>query len=180
MQYAADRSEAVGRACAATFKLRHGLVAGFLFSLVLLCGSCAPNTSALVAIAQTQDRYADCAGISVEEQRSCRRPSRALEPKIAAGDPPNLDMSQTCESVVKEILRRDRNLCFTEERSAQDSLIKNWPQYSTADKTQCVGMINRGGPPSYVELISCLDTMHEASVAKEATSTATTGRARPP
>jgi hypothetical protein len=102
--------------------------------------------------------------------------SVAAEPTIsvaAAANPPNLNISPTCQS-------SEAKFCLADETSARDTLVKNWQRYSAADKMQCVGMVNRGGPPSYVELISCLDTMHEASVAKEATSTATTGRARPP
>jgi hypothetical protein len=50
-----------------------------------------------------------------------------------------------------------------DERAAQDQLTKNWSQYSRAHKTQCVGMTTRGGPSSYVELISCLDIMKDAA-----------------
>jgi hypothetical protein len=138
--------------------------------------ACAPSAPAPVAIAQTQDRYTDCARSSVEEPKRCSRPSRSRERKIsitAASDPPNLDMSQTCESLAKEVLGRDRKECFTEEGSARDSLTKNWPQYSAADKTQCVGLITRGGPPSYVELISCLDIVNRASATEEATGSVT-------
>ena len=50
-----------------------------------------------------------------------------------------------------------------DEREARDLLTKNWSQYSRAHKTQCVGMTTRGGPSSYVELISCLDIMRDAA-----------------
>ena len=50
-----------------------------------------------------------------------------------------------------------------DEREARDLLTKNWSQYSRAHKTQCVGMTTRGGPSSYVELISCLDIMKDAA-----------------
>jgi hypothetical protein len=45
----------------------------------------------------------------------------------------------------------------------KDLLTKNWSQYSRAHKTQCIGMTTRGGPSSYVELISCLDIMKDAA-----------------
>jgi hypothetical protein len=50
-----------------------------------------------------------------------------------------------------------------DERKAKDLLTKDWSQYSCAHKTQCVGMTTRGGPSSYVELISCLDFMKDAA-----------------
>jgi hypothetical protein len=50
-----------------------------------------------------------------------------------------------------------------DERAAQVQLTNNWSQYSRAHKTQCVGMTTRGGPSSYVELISCLNIMRDAA-----------------
>ena len=164
------------------------LVAGGLCLVASLCGSCA-RAPAIVPLAQSQGHYTDCVGLAIEGRTGCRRPpheptisvvaertiSVAAEPTIsvaAAANPPNLNISPTCQS-------SEAKFCLADETSARDTLVKNWQRYSAADKMQCVGMVNRGGPPSYVELISCLDTMHEASVAKEATSTATTGRARP-
>jgi hypothetical protein len=146
--------------------LERWLVAGGLCSLASLCGSCAPSAPASVAIAQAQGQYTSCAGLALEERAGCRRPSH--EPTIpitAAADPPNFNMSTTCQSSTAK-------WCLVDETSARDDLAKNWQRYSAADKMQCVGMINRGGPPSYVELISCLGTMKEAS-ALEATDTAT-------
>jgi hypothetical protein len=52
---------------------------------------------------------------------------------------------------------------MNDEREAKDLLTNNWSQYSRAHKTQCVGMTTRGGPSSYVELISCLDIMKDAA-----------------
>jgi hypothetical protein len=47
----------------------------------------------------------------------------------------------------------DKQACMQEEEGARDLLTKNWSQYPAADKAQCVGMISKGGPASYVELL---------------------------
>ena len=44
----------------------------------------------------------------------------------------------------------------------------NWSQYRAADKTLCVGMVSKGGPPRYVELLSCLEIMKDAAVIRDA------------
>jgi hypothetical protein len=51
--------------------------------------------------------------------------------------------------------------------AAQELLVKNWAQYSSAQKTQRLGMTTRGGP-SYVELISCLDITRDADAIRKA------------
>jgi hypothetical protein len=83
---------------------------------------------------------------------------------VAAG-PPRLDVGPSCEAAVRFALTagRDEKACFDDERTAQDAVTKSWSQYSADDKTQCVGMVNAGGPPSYVELQSCLEMMRDAA-----------------
>jgi hypothetical protein len=83
---------------------------------------------------------------------------------VAAG-PPKLDIRPSCEAAVRYALTagRDEKACFDDERTAQDAVTKGWSQYSADDKAQCVGMVNAGGPPSYVELQSCLEMMRDAA-----------------
>ena len=83
---------------------------------------------------------------------------------IAAG-PPKLDIRPSCEAAVRFALTagRDEKACFDDEHTAQDAVTKSWSRYSADDKTQCVGMVNAGGPPSYVELQSCLEMMRDAA-----------------
>ena len=82
-----------------------------------------------------------------------------------AADPPKLDIRPSCEAAVRFALTagRDEKACFDDEHTAQDAVTKSWSQYSADDKTQCVGMVNAGGPPSYVELQSCLEMMRDAA-----------------
>ena len=90
-------------------------------------------------------------------------------PAVADG-PPILNVGPSCDAAARGAisLGRDKQECMHDEGGAQDLLTINWSQYPPADKTQCVGMISKGGPPSYVELLSCLDIMKEAAAIHKA------------
>jgi hypothetical protein len=87
-----------------------------------------------------------------------------------ADDPPILNMGPSCDAAAAGAISlvRDKQECMREEGAAQDSLTKNWSQYLPADKTLCVGMVAKGGPPSYVELLSCLEIMKDAAAIHKA------------
>jgi hypothetical protein len=82
-----------------------------------------------------------------------------------ADGPAKLNVAPSCDAAARGAISLGRNAeaCMDDEREARDLLTKNWSQYSRAHKTQCVGMTTRGGPSSYVELISCLDIMKDAA-----------------
>jgi hypothetical protein len=84
---------------------------------------------------------------------------------VAVADgPPQLNVSQSCRAAARGsiVAGRDIEACLADEHGAQDQIAKNWSQYAAADKTLCVGMNKTGGPPSYVELLSCLEIMRDA------------------
>ena len=76
-----------------------------------------------------------------------------------ADGPPKLNVAPSCDGATRSSINigRDNEACMGDERDARNLLTKNWSQYSRAHKTQCVDMA-RGGPSSYIELISCLDS----------------------
>ena len=86
-----------------------------------------------------------------------------------ADDVPKLNVTTSCEAAAKYsvVAGRDNGSCLGDERDAQSTLAKNWSKYNTADKTQCVGTVTTGGPPSYVELLSCLEIMRDAKDIRE-------------
>ena len=77
---------------------------------------------------------------------------------------PKLNVRPSCEAAAAGavIAGRDTKACLDDERGAQDQVTQNWSKYSPTDKAQCVGMVNTGGSPSYVELLSCLDIMKDS------------------
>jgi hypothetical protein len=82
-----------------------------------------------------------------------------------ADSPPNLNAGPSCDAAARFALSfgRSKTACMDDERAAQDQLTKNWSQYSAAHRSQCVGMVTTGGPPSFVELLSCLEIMRDAA-----------------
>jgi len=82
----------------------------------------------------------------------------------AADGVPKLNVRPSCDSAAAGAVVTDRNVdaCLQDERGAQDEVTKNWSQYSSTDKAQCVGMVKTGEPPSYVELLSCLTIMKDS------------------
>jgi len=98
--------------------------------------------------------------------------SLLLGPQVAiaiADDPPILNVTTTCDAAAKYsvVAGRDNESCLGDERDAQSTLRKNWSKYNAADKTQCIGTVTTGGPPSYVELLSCLEVMRDAKDIRE-------------
>jgi hypothetical protein len=93
-----------------------------------------------------------------------------LQTAIALADsPPKLNVSPSCEAAARGAISagRDKDACLADEHTAENVLAQNWSKYNAADKTQCVGNVQTGGPPSYVELLSCLEIMRDAKSIRE-------------
>ena len=96
--------------------------------------------------------------------------------------PPKLSVGRSCDAAASYagLVGRDKAACMNDENDALDALKKSWSQYSPTDRTDCTGMVKTGGPPSYVELLSCLEMMKDvAAIHKsEPPMTTTTQRKR--
>jgi hypothetical protein len=79
---------------------------------------------------------------------------------IAADNVPTLDVGPGCRATVG-IADVSPSSCFSDEKAAHNQLLKEWSQFSAADKTLCVGEAT-GFEPSYVELLTCLELMRDA------------------
>ena len=94
-------------------------------------------------------------------------------PSLAAPDVvPKLNTRTSCESPGrKAIAHGSLNLsieaCLRSENEAHEVLIKHWSQYAKSDKMNCHGMVTKGGPPSYVELHSCLESRKHSREIRE-------------
>ena len=80
--------------------------------------------------------------------------------------PPELDVSISCRAAARGSVTvgGDKQACLNDERTAKDALAKDWSSFSAISRTQCVGMNRTGGPPSYVELLVCLEIMRDAGM----------------
>ena len=91
--------------------------------------------------------------------------SLGLPVAIAFADsPPKLNVNPSCDAAARGAVTAGRNkeACLADERTAENALAENWSKYNAADKTQCIGNVKTGGPPSYVELLSCLEIMRDS------------------
>jgi hypothetical protein len=86
-----------------------------------------------------------------------------------ADNPPKLDVTISCNAAARGAISagRDTESCLADERAALDLLAKGWSDFNAAHKTQCIGNVKTGGPPSYVELLSCLEVMRDAKKFRE-------------
>jgi hypothetical protein len=88
----------------------------------------------------------------------------------AAGGPPELDVRPSCRAADRvsvivagaDKAHADMKACLDDERTARVALLRHWASFSPVARTQCVGMNRTGGPPSYVELLTCLEVMRDA------------------
>jgi hypothetical protein len=88
-----------------------------------------------------------------------------LATAIARADsPPKLDVEPTCNAAAAYAIAvgRTKEACLADERAAESTLAEKWSTYSAADKTSCIVTVNVGGPPSYVELLSCIEVFRDA------------------
>jgi hypothetical protein len=94
----------------------------------------------------------------------------AIHGIAAAGGPPELDVRPSCRAADRvsvivagaDKAHADMKACLDDERTARVALLRHWASFSPVVRTQCVGMNRTGGPPSYVELLTCLEVMRDA------------------
>lgn len=77
---------------------------------------------------------------------------------------PAFDAKQTCRGTEAAGIFPGRNLdsCVRSEQAALDQLRKRWPEFPPGDRAECVNLARISGPPSYVELITCLEMRQDA------------------
>ncbi len=88
----------------------------------------------------------------------------------SAGGPPELDVRLSCRASDRALPvagvdkpRADMRACLDDERTAREALVKAWAGFTASARMLCVGMNRTGGPPSYVELLTCLEVMRGAA-----------------
>jgi hypothetical protein len=98
-----------------------------------------------------------------EQQPESASP-RGQNARARAGGPPALNIDTSCETagMGSVVLGRDEKACLGDEITAQDTLRQNWSKYAAADRRDCIGMVTTGGPPSYVEPLSCVEMLRDA------------------
>jgi hypothetical protein len=82
----------------------------------------------------------------------------------AAEGVPDMDMEPSCKAAetAATILGRTGANCRSDEKSAKETVGREWQSFSAADRNHCRSLVNMGGPPSYVEFLSCLEMSRDA------------------
>lgn len=97
---------------------------------------------------------------------------------VAVADPvPNLNVDPSCRAVASGSIgiKQDMSVCLDDEKSARDSLAKEWGTFSPPDRTSCVRLSTTGGTPTYTELLTCLEMARDARQLQKEEGTAATG-----
>jgi hypothetical protein len=84
---------------------------------------------------------------------------------------PTLDARQSCHGASRGgNADQDLKNCMQEEQGARDALVKQWGNFTAADRRSCTEMATLGGLPSYVELLTCLEMAQAAKDIKDPTA----------
>jgi hypothetical protein len=83
---------------------------------------------------------------------------------LAADAVPKFSVERTCRpAAMASILPgRDASACRRDESDARTKLEQDWTQYSATQRAQCAGFAVLDRPPSYVELLTCLEMAKQA------------------
>jgi putative N-acetylmannosamine-6-phosphate epimerase len=52
--------------------------------------------------------------------------------------------------------------CMRKEREARVQLAGQWAEFTSGDKSHCLGLSTLGGMPTYTELLTCLELARDA------------------
>ena len=87
---------------------------------------------------------------------------------------PAFDMNPTCrggaaeEGVNAEDQKVTFETCIQQERRAQEELKTSWSTFAASDRHDCASAAEMDGPPSYVDLLVCLQDRKFESGRQEA------------
>lgn len=80
-----------------------------------------------------------------------------------ADEPPRLAVEESCKAALKlDPETGSLEACMNDEKAALATLKTTWTTYPAIDRTRCVEETSTGGSPSYVEVMTCLQTAQEA------------------
>src|SRR6187455_1848567 len=70
-------------------------------------------------------------------------------------------------------------VCLRKEREAREAIARQWPQFTAADKAQCMPGATAGGRrQTYTELLTCLEMARDVRNLRKEADPITTGQSR--
>ena len=86
--------------------------------------------------------------------------------EAASAGVPEFNVKSSCRTGIEQGVRKDVQKCLDSEQNARDLLVKQWNEFSQADRTLCTQASSIGGSPTYTELITCLEMRRDAKALK--------------
>ena len=86
--------------------------------------------------------------------------SLSAGPAVPATDRvPRFDIAVSCDTANKAAsgIGRPVQACLDDEEKARTALEMRWSEYPIHARQSCTESVSVGGPPSYVQLITCLE-----------------------
>jgi hypothetical protein len=84
---------------------------------------------------------------------------------------PRYDVKPTCRAAINLVVGagegRTVESCLAGEERARKELEKDWPKIPSAERSQCIATMAKGGAPSYVELVVCIEMMRDSRTHRE-------------
>jgi len=88
-----------------------------------------------------------------------------------ADEVPRYDVKPTCRAAINLVVGagegRTVESCLAGEERARKELEKDWPKIPSAERSQCIATMAKGGAPSYVELVVCIEMMRDSRTHRE-------------
>jgi len=85
---------------------------------------------------------------------------------ISADPVPTLNVGPGCRATT-DVAGMSETDCLDDEKSAREDLLKEWEQFSAQDKVMCTDE-TKSYDPSYVELLTCLESARDAKTPPDA------------
>ncbi len=85
---------------------------------------------------------------------------------ISADPVPTLNIGPGCRATTDAAGMSETD-CLDDEKSAREDLLKEWAQFSAQDKVMCTDE-TKSYDPSYVELLTCLESARDAKTPPDA------------
>ena len=83
-------------------------------------------------------------------------------PLVAIADVPVYDVAPSCRAAVT-VMPGSFQACMNDEQTARAQLDASWDRFTPSQRENCVQTENNtGGPPSYVELLTCIQMAKDA------------------
>jgi hypothetical protein len=84
---------------------------------------------------------------------------------IAVADPvPSFNVEPSCRQAASGDIgiKQDFTACLDDEKGAREQLVKEWSEFTPADRSLCTRLSTTGGAPTYTELLTCLEISRDA------------------